>query len=132
MKIQLILPFVLIGLMSFKCTKYPKNCTEEFVVHGTKLVNTLGEKVAYESYVVIHESTGDTVITEQNYPFEAENFNQITVLTDNEMYYTTISATKFLLNVVIDSLNQVSSKFVFNNNGCHLQKLGGPDEIVVD
>jgi uncharacterized membrane protein len=132
MKIQVILPFVLVGLMSFQCNKHHKFCTQEFVTHGTALVNPLGEQVAYESYAVIHESTGDTVITEKSYPFEAEYFNQIIVLTDNELYYTTSSATKFLLHVVIDSLNQVSGKFVFNNDGCHVRKLGGPEQMVVD
>lgn len=101
-------------------------------MHSTELVDAFGEKVAYESYAVILEATGDTVITEQSYPFETDYFNQIIVLTDNEIYYTASTATKFSLAIIIDSTKQVNGKFVFHNDGCHIRKLGGPSQIIVN
>ena len=128
-----IFVFTLFSLITFSCSEIDKDClcTEEFRSYLVTVVDTLGTPVDSLN-VIIKDKDGDELDVQQEQYFLDEG--KYTVLNDS---YTHIMCTcgtpQKIYFSATDGSRIATGEFMFNTDECkcHINKVSGPDTLVI-
>lgn len=131
MKSFLILVFT--TLLIFSCSEIDKDCicTDEYRTYLVTVVDTLGVPVDSLS-VTIRDKDGDELDVHQDLFYLDEG--KYTVLTDAFTYIMCICGTpQAIYFSATDGIRVTNGEFMFNTDECkcHINKVSGPDTLVI-
>ncbi|MCW5898633.1 MAG: hypothetical protein KIT10_05130 [Flavobacteriales bacterium] len=124
---------VLIACRYDKPGDCPKDiiCTMDFRSVGVQVTDTAGAPVVLDSTRTIHLAHGAVVLRSSGpEPFPAGSW--YAVLTDNHMSFTDTKGRDFRFEGFLGGARKAQALFRIRHDCCHVDKVSGPEVIVVE
>lgn len=130
----LLLPFLLAALVTFAgcdvAFEAPFACTEEFRTVNVEVVDAFGRALPGLSYTSVHERTGDVLVT-GGPDTSADARGLYPVATDADAPLLRVDGDPVVFTASGEGI-LASARYVLSDDGCHIRKEDGPDQIVAE
>lgn len=133
-----IIPLFLLaaGLVLQSCSQStsPRVCTAQFVVHQVTVLNAEGQPADSVDISITDQNTGEAFNPCESEAFDcaAEGFEGHYTLIHDGYFEESEEGREFRLRATGQKDQaRFEADFTFRNDGCHIQKVSGPDSVTL-